>query len=39
LTGRAGDWAVQYGPGDYGIVDAERFGRVYHALGAGEPGS
>src|SRR5450432_1418907 len=28
LMGRAGDWAVQYGPADYGIVDAERFTRV-----------
>jgi hypothetical protein len=32
LAGRAGDWAVQYGPDDYGIVDAERFARVYKPL-------
>jgi hypothetical protein len=32
LSGSAGDWAVQYGPGDYGIVDAARFARVYRPL-------
>jgi hypothetical protein len=34
LSGRAGDWAVQYGPGDCGLVDAERFARVYRAAKA-----
>jgi hypothetical protein len=32
LSGRAGDWVVQYGPDDYGLVDAERFKRVYRAV-------
>jgi PGDYG protein len=32
LSGRSGDWAVQYGPDDYGVVDAERFERVYRAV-------
>ena len=32
LTGRAGDWAVEYAPGDCGLVDAERFARVYRPL-------
>ena len=36
LGGQAGDWVVQYAPGDYGIVDRARFERVYRALdGAG----
>jgi hypothetical protein len=29
LTGNAGDWLVQYAPGDHGIVAAARFDRVY----------
>lgn len=29
LTGRAGDWLVQYGPGDYGLVEQARFTAVY----------
>lgn len=29
LHGKAGDWLVQYAPGDYGIVDAKRFDAVY----------
>ena len=33
LYGQAGDWAVQYAPGDYGIVDAVRFARVYRPIG------
>jgi PGDYG protein len=30
LHGAAGDWLMQYAPGDFGIVDAARFARVYH---------
>ena len=30
LRGAAGDWLVQYGPGDHGIVAAARFDAVYH---------
>ena len=33
LSGQAGDWAVQYAPGDYGIVDGMRFARVYRLIG------
>jgi uncharacterized protein (DUF2237 family) len=29
LRGNAGDWLVQYAPGDHGIVDAARFDSVY----------
>ncbi len=29
LRGVAGDWIMQYAPGDYGIVQAQRFQRVY----------
>jgi uncharacterized protein (DUF2237 family) len=29
LEGKAGDWLVQYAPGDHGIVAAARFDRVY----------
>lgn len=29
LNGDAGDWVVQYAPGDYGVVRAERFAAVY----------
>jgi hypothetical protein len=29
LSGNAGDWVLQYGPGDYGVIVAERFARVY----------
>lgn len=32
LTGRAGDWLLQYGAGDYGVADAARFARVYRRL-------
>ena len=31
LTGVAGDWVLQYSPGDYGIVRADRFAQVYRA--------
>jgi hypothetical protein len=30
LTGDAGDWVMQYAPGDYGVVKAARFAKVYH---------
>ena len=33
LSGGAGDWLMQYGPGDYGIVAAARFDRVYRVQG------
>ncbi len=29
LSGDAGDWVMQYAPGDYGVVKAERFAKVY----------
>ena len=29
LTGTAGDWVLQYAPGDYGVVAQARFARVY----------
>jgi hypothetical protein len=29
IHGRAGDWLMQYAPGDHGIVDREKFARVY----------
>ncbi|MBB4866257.1 hypothetical protein HNP46_005162 [Pseudomonas nitritireducens] len=29
LTGAAGDWVLQYAPGDYGVIKAERFAKVY----------
>lgn len=32
LTGAAGDWVMQYAPGDYGVVKAARFAKVYRLL-------
>jgi len=32
LSGGAGDWLVQYAPGDHGIVAAARFDSVYRVL-------
>jgi hypothetical protein len=32
LRGRAGDWLVQYAPGDHGVVARERFAAVYRLL-------
>jgi hypothetical protein len=32
LRGRAGDWLMQYVPGDWGIVEAEKFKRVYRRV-------
>jgi PGDYG protein len=29
LPGRAGDWLLQYAPDDWGIVEKEKFSRVY----------
>jgi PGDYG protein len=29
LRGAAGDWVMQYAPGDYGVVQAQRFAAVY----------
>jgi hypothetical protein len=35
LRGNAGDWLMQYAPGDFGIVADARFARVYRPPGAG----
>jgi hypothetical protein len=35
LRGDAGDWLVQYAPGDHGIVAAARFDSVYRVQGKG----
>jgi uncharacterized protein (DUF2237 family) len=35
LRGYAGDWLVQYAPGDFGIVAAARFDSVYRIQGKG----
>ena len=32
LQGNAGDWLVQYAPGDHGIVAAPRFDSVYRVM-------
>lgn len=32
LSGNAGDWAVEYAPGDCGLVERTRFERVYRGL-------
>ncbi|MEV8472787.1 PGDYG domain-containing protein [Ralstonia sp. UNC404CL21Col] len=29
LHGEPGDWVLQYAPGDYGVVQAQRFAKVY----------
>jgi hypothetical protein len=29
LTGKPGDWLMQYAPGDYGITERARFEAVY----------
>ncbi|MDE2128746.1 MAG: PGDYG domain-containing protein [Betaproteobacteria bacterium] len=34
LRGKAGDWVLQYAPGDYGVVEQERFARVYRPCDA-----
>jgi hypothetical protein len=33
LTGNAGDWAIEYAPGDCGLVDRARFEKVYRRAG------
>ena len=33
LAGSAGDWLLQYAPGDYGVVERSRFERVYRIIG------
>jgi PGDYG protein len=37
LQGNAGDWLVQYAPGDHGIVERTRFERVYRLITAERP--
>jgi hypothetical protein len=32
LQGEAGDWLIQYAPGDHGIVELTRFERVYRII-------
>lgn len=32
LRGEAGDWLMQYGPGDYGVCGKSRFERVYQRV-------
>ncbi|MBS0377415.1 MAG: PGDYG domain-containing protein [Proteobacteria bacterium] len=32
LRGAAGDWLVQYAPGDHGVVEQTRFARVYRLI-------
>jgi hypothetical protein len=32
LRGLAGDWLLQYAPGDYGVVENARFRRVYRLV-------
>jgi hypothetical protein len=33
LRGAAGDWLLQYGPGDFGVAEQKRFAQVYRKLG------
>jgi hypothetical protein len=32
LYGKAGDWLLQYAPGDFGVAEQERFAQVYRKL-------
>jgi hypothetical protein len=32
LQGEAGDWLIEYAPGDHGIVERTRFERVYRII-------
>lgn len=32
LQGKAGDWLLQYGPGDFGVAEQARFRQVYRRL-------
>jgi hypothetical protein len=34
LRGNAGDWFVQYAPGDHGIIERTRFERIYRVITA-----
>lgn len=34
LRGNAGDWLLQYGPGDFGIAEGRRFAKIYKKLAA-----
>jgi hypothetical protein len=34
LQGRAGDWLLQYAPADWGVVEKEKFSRVYRRTDA-----
>lgn len=36
LHGEPGDWLVQYGPGDFGVVGAAIFDKTYEVLGAAQ---
>jgi hypothetical protein len=33
LRGNAGDWLLQYAPGDFGIAEQSRFAQVYRKVG------
>jgi PGDYG protein len=35
IHGQAGDWLMQYAPGDHGIVENAKFQHVYRAIDAG----
>jgi hypothetical protein len=37
LSGEAGDWAVEYAPGDCGLVERTRFERVYRRVDGAPP--
>ncbi|HUO95820.1 MAG TPA: PGDYG domain-containing protein [Steroidobacteraceae bacterium] len=39
LTGEAGDWAVEYAPGDCGLVARARFEAVYRIAATGRGGA
>lgn len=32
LHGNAGDWVLQYAPGDYGVVEQGRFAQIYRRI-------
>lgn len=34
LRGKAGDWLLQYAPGDYGVAEQARFMQVYRKFGS-----
>lgn len=39
LRGDSGDWLMQYAPGDYGVVKAQRFATVYRPAAGTASGS